>query len=259
VGVAVEARHLEKNYGEFVAVGGVSFTIPRGQVVALLGPNGAGKTTTMKMLTGYIAPSSGTARICGHDVQTERLAAAARVGYLPENGPLYPDMTPAGLLEFFGRARGLTSPDRAARTRDVVSQLELEHLLEKPIDKLSKGLRQRVALAQALLHDPDVLIMDEPTAGLDPNQIRQFRALVGHLRGRKTLLISTHILQEVEALAERVLLMHGGNLVFDGTPGDMSRFGPLEEAFHALTQGGRVTARSAGIAGSDADARQDRR
>lgn len=232
---AVEAVGLEKDYGPFVAVAGVSFTIPRGQVVALLGPNGAGKTTTMKMLTGFIAPTRGTARILGFDICQDRLSAAARIGYLPENGPLYPDMTPGQLLEFFGRARGLTRSDVAARSRHVIEQLELQHLAEKPIGKLSKGLRQRVALAQALLHDPDVLIMDEPTAGLDPNQIRQFRALVGRLRGQKTLLISTHILQEVEALAERLLLIHGGRVVFDGTPADMSKLAPLDDAFYTLT------------------------
>ena len=233
---AVEALNLEKDYGRFVAVAGVSFVIPPGQVVALLGPNGAGKTTTMKMLTGYIAPTAGTARIEGHDITTDRLAAIARLGYLPENGPLYPDMTPEQLLAFFGRARGLTSADLDTRTRQVVDQLDLQHLLGKPIGKLSKGQRQRVALAQALLHDPDVLVMDEPTAGLDPNQIRQFRALVRQLRGAKTLLISTHILQEVEALAERVLLIHGGRLVFDGTPEQMTREASLEDAFYALTQ-----------------------
>jgi ABC-2 type transport system ATP-binding protein len=232
---AVEAIRLEKDYGAFVAVAGVSFTIPRGQVVALVGPNGAGKTNTMKMLTGFIAPTAGTARIQGHDIQTERLAAAARIGYLPENGPLYPDMTPEQLLSFFGKARGLAPSTLEERRRDVVERLELQHLLGKPIGKLSKGQRQRVALAQALLHDPSVLIMDEPTAGLDPNQIRQFRALVRQLRGEKTLVISTHILQEVEAVAERVLLLHGGRLVFDGTPAQMAQAAPLEEAFFTLT------------------------
>jgi ABC-2 type transport system ATP-binding protein len=236
---AIEAIDLAKDYGAFVAVSDVSFTVPRGQVVALLGPNGAGKSTTMKMLTGYIAPTAGTARILGCDIRTERLSAIAKIGYLPENGPLYPDMTPAQLLYFFGRARGLTRTGVEARLRDVVTQLDLQHLLEKPINKLSKGLRQRVALAQALLHDPDILIMDEPTAGLDPNQIRQFRTLVNQLRGQKTLLLSTHILQEVEALAERVLLIHGGRLVFDGTPADMSKLAPLEDAFYALTQAPR--------------------
>ena len=232
----IEADALARYYGAFVAIDNISFGIPSGQVVALVGPNGAGKTTTMQILTGYVAPSAGTARIAGHDIRNERLAAATRIGYLPENGPLYPDMTPAELLRFFGEARGLDRRTLAERLAVVAGQLDLQHLMEKPIGKLSKGLRQRVGLAQALLHDPDVLIMDEPTAGLDPNQIRQFRALVGQLRGSKTLLISTHILHEVDAIAERVLLVNSGHLVFDGTPAELAGSGSLEDAFYARTR-----------------------
>lgn len=168
-------------------------------------------------------------------MQTDRLAAAALVGYLPEKGPLYPDMTPLQTLRFFGEARGLDRNTLKARVANVVERCELQEILEKPAGKLSKGLRQRVGLALALLHDPAVLIMDEPTAGLDPNQIRQFREQVRQLRGRKTLLISTHILQEVEAVAERVLLMHAGRLVFDGTPAEMKVNGSLEEPFYRMT------------------------
>ena len=232
----IEADALARYYGAFVAIDDISFGIPSGQVVALVGPNGAGKTTTMQILTGYAAPSSGTARIAGHDVRSNRLSAAARIGYLPENGPLYPDMTPAQLLRFFGEARGLDRRTLAERLDIVATQLDLQHVLEKPIGKLSKGLRQRVGLAQALLHDPAVLIMDEPTAGLDPNQIRQFRALVEQLRGHKTLLISTHILQEVEAMAQRVLLINSGRLVFDGSPSELAGSGSLEDAFYARTR-----------------------
>jgi ABC-2 type transport system ATP-binding protein len=232
----IEAQGLCKYYGPFVAVGDLSFAIPSGQIVALLGPNGAGKTTTMKILAGYLAASAGSARVAGFDVRTDRMAAAARTGYLPENGPLYPDMTAVQLLRFFGEARGLTSQRLTARVGEMLEQCELQDVAEKPIGKLSKGLRQRVGLAQALLHDPDVLIMDEPTAGLDPNQIRSFRAHVQQLRGRKTLLISTHILQEVEAVAERVLLLHRGRLVFDGTPDEMKDDGSLEEPFYRLTR-----------------------
>jgi ABC-2 type transport system ATP-binding protein len=237
-GAMIEARGLTKYYGPFVAVRDLSFVIPKGEVVALLGPNGAGKTTTMRILTGYLAASEGTARIAGCDVQADRLAAAARVGYLPENGPLYPDMTPQELLRFFGEARGLSSDRLKSRIADVVEQCELQQILEKPIGKLSKGLRQRVGVAQALLHDPDVLIMDEPTAGLDPNQIRHFRTNVQQLRELKTLLISTHILHEVDALADRVLLIHGGKLIFDGPPGELKENGSLEEPFYRLTSGG---------------------
>jgi ABC-2 type transport system ATP-binding protein len=233
----IEAQGLFKYYGPFVAVGDLSFEIPRGQIVAMLGPNGAGKTTTMKILTGFIAPSAGTVRIAGCNVQTDRLAAATRIGYLPENGPLYPDMTPLQLLRFFGEVRGLSKPRLEDRIGDVVEQCELQHIVEKPIGKLSKGLRQRVGLAQALLHDPDVLIMDEPTAGLDPNQIRHFRLHVQQLRHTKTLLISTHILHEVGAIADRVLLMHRGRLVFDGAPGQMMENGSLEQPFYRLTDG----------------------
>jgi ABC-2 type transport system ATP-binding protein len=237
-GAMIEARGLTKYYGPFVAVRDLSFVIPKGEVVALLGPNGAGKTTTMRILTGYLAASEGTARIAGCDVQADRLAAAARVGYLPENGPIYPDMTPQELLRFFGEARGLSSDRLKSRIADVVEQCELQQILEKPIGKLSKGLRQRVGVAQALLHDPDVLIMDEPTAGLDPNQIRHFRTNVQQLRELKTLLISTHILHEVDALADRVLLIHGGKLIFDGPPDELKENGSLEEPFYRLTSGG---------------------
>jgi ABC-2 type transport system ATP-binding protein len=233
----IEAHGLSKYYGPFVAIADLSFAIPSGQVVALLGPNGAGKTTTMKILAGYLAPSAGTARVAGFAVGADRLAAAARTGYLPENGPLYPDMTPAQLLRFCGEARGLSSRRLTARVSEMLEQGELQDVAEKPIGKLSRGLRQRVGLALALLHDPDVLIMDEPTAGLDPNQIRHVRARVQQLRGRKTLLISTHMLQEVEAIAERVLLIHRGRLVFDGAPDRMKEHGSLEEPFYRLTHG----------------------
>jgi ABC-2 type transport system ATP-binding protein len=235
---AVEARGLSRFYGAFVAIRDLSFSIPAGQVVALLGPNGAGKSTTMKILTGYLAASEGTAGIAGHDIKSDRLAAARSIGYLPENGPLYRDMTPLDSLRFFGAARGLDRATLAGRIDEVVDQCGLGDILEKAIGKLSKGLRQRVALAQALVHDPEVLIMDEPTAGLDPNQIQHFRALVQQLRGRKTLLLSTHILQEVDAVAERVLLVHRGRLAFDGTMAEVRERGSLEALFHALTQDG---------------------
>ena len=231
----IEARGLSKFYGPFVAVQDVSFAIPEGQIVAFLGPNGAGKTTTMRLLTGYLAPSAGSAAIAGLDVHRERLAAGRRLGYLPENGPLYPDMTPLELLRFFGEAREMAPARLKERMDAVVEQCELKPVLEKPIGKLSKGYRQRVGLAQALLHDPEVLIMDEPTAGLDPNQIRQFREHVQKLARTKTLLISTHILQEVDAVADRVLLIHDGRMVFDGTPASLKEGGSLEGPFYRLT------------------------
>ena len=233
----IEAQGLSKYFGPFVAVRDISFSIPKGQIVAFLGPNGAGKTTLMRMLTGYLAPSAGGASIAGLDVRAQRIEASRRLGYLPENGPLYPDMTPLELLSFFGEAREL---GRTLKTRidAVVDLCALELVIEKPIGRLSKGLKQRVGLAQALLHDPEVLIMDEPTAGLDPNQIRQFRENVQRLRATKTLLVSTHILHEAEATADRVLLVNGGRLVFDGTLAELEEDGSIEEPFYRLTNRG---------------------
>ncbi len=236
----IEASGLSRYYGPFVAVEDVSFSIPRGQIVAFLGPNGAGKTTTMKMLTGYLAPSRGDARIAGRDVRVDRIEASRRFGYLPENGPLYPDMTPAELLRFFGEAREIPAAGLDSRIREVAALTSLEQVMEKPIGKLSRGLRQRVGLCQALLHDPEVLIMDEPTSGLDPNQIREFRQNIRHLGEKKTMLISTHILREVEAVADRVLVVHRGSLVFDGTPAELEQGGSLEASFYELT-GDEVT------------------
>jgi ABC-2 type transport system ATP-binding protein len=238
----IEARNLSKYYGPFVAIQDISFAIPAGQIVAFLGPNGAGKTTTMKILSGYLAPSSGSAAIAGLDIRAERIGASRRLGYLPENGPLYPDMTPRELLQFFGEARCLDEAFLRGRIDLLIVQCALHEVLDRPIGKLSKGYRQRVGLAQALLHDPDVLIMDEPTAGLDPNQIREFRDNIRELGRTKTVLISTHILREVEAVAGRVLFIHEGRLIFDGTPGELSEEGSLEAPFYRLTDRGRPPA-----------------
>jgi ABC-2 type transport system ATP-binding protein len=232
----IEAQGLCKQYGSFLAVRDVSFSIPKGQVVAFLGPNGAGKTTTMRLLTGFIAPTKGTARIAGIDVQHDRLGAAEHLGYLPENGPLYPDMTPHELLRFFGTARGMSTAKLKSRTDAVITQCSLQNVAYKPVGKLSKGYRQRVSMAMALLHDPEVLIMDEPTSGLDPNQIRGVRALIRELGKSKTVLVSTHILQEVEPVSNRVLFIHDGKIVFDGDPVELRREGQtLEDQFHRLT------------------------
>jgi ABC-2 type transport system ATP-binding protein len=232
----IEAEGLSKQFGQFLAVRDVSFTVPKGQVVAFLGPNGAGKTTTMRLLTGFIAPTRGTAKIAGIDVQVDRISAAEHLGYLPENGPLYPDMTPLGHLKFFGSARGLSGSKLAGRIEAVVDQCSLASVAQKSVGKLSKGFRQRVSMAQALLHDPDVLIMDEPTSGLDPNQIRGVRQLIRELGKSKTVLVSTHILQEVEPVADRVLFIHDGKLVFDGKPSELAPDArSLEEQFHRLT------------------------
>jgi ABC-2 type transport system ATP-binding protein len=232
----IEAVGLSKYYGHFAAVRDVTFTVAKGEVVAFLGPNGAGKSTTMKLLTGYLAPSTGRARIAGHDMADDRLAGSARLGYLPENGPLYPDMTPLSLLRFFAEARGMSGPQTRTRIEYVVELCALQSVIRKPISKLSKGYRQRVGMAQALLHEPDVLILDEPTAGLDPNQIREVRATLRRLGKEKTILLSTHILQEVEATATRVLFIHEGRLVFDGSVADFAANGQsLDDHYARLT------------------------
>ncbi len=235
----IEADGLTKYYGDFAAIEDVTFKVHQGEVVAFLGPNGAGKSTTMKLLTGYISPSRGTARIAGHDMTTDRLAGSAHLGYLPENGPLYLDMTPRGLLHFFAEARGLTGQRKKERVEAVVELCDLKSVIGKPIGKLSRGYRQRVGMAQVLLHEPDVLILDEPTAGLDPNQIHDVRETIRKLGQRKTILLSTHILQEVEAMASRVLFIDEGRLVYDGPVQQLTRNGKrLEDAFRELTGAG---------------------
>lgn len=232
----IEAIGLSKFYGDFAAVRDVSFSIPKGQVVAFLGPNGAGKSTTMKLLTGYLAPSQGTARIAGHDMSVDRIAGSVKLGYLPENGPLYPDMTPRTLLEFFAEARGLDPKRKRERINAVIDLCALGSVIGKAIGKLSKGYRQRVGMAQALLHEPDVLILDEPTAGLDPNQIRDVRKLLRKLGESKTILLSTHILQEVEAIASRVVFINEGRMVYDGPVDQLAaNAAELDEKFHKLT------------------------
>lgn len=237
--VMIEAKGLSKYYGPFVAIKDISFSIPEGRIVAFLGPNGAGKSTTMKILTGYLAPSEGSAAIAGLDIRTRRLEASKRLGYLPENGPLYQNMTPMELLTFFGEARGMDEATLKSRIDAVIQECALDLVIEKSIDKLSRGYKQRVGLAQALLHDPDVLIMDEPTAGLDPNQIREFRANIRKLGKSKTVLISTHILQEVDAIADYVLFVNNGKLVFEGATAELKEKGSLEDPFYRLTNHGK--------------------
>ena len=232
----IEAVGLAKYYGPFAACRDISFTIDAGEVVAFLGPNGAGKSTTMKLLTGYLAPSEGVARIAGHDMATDRIAGSVKLGYLPENGPLYPDMTPFSLLNFFADARGLSKKQKKDRMDYVVDLVQLQSVLHKPIGKLSKGFRQRVGMAQTLLHEPDVLIMDEPTAGLDPNQISQVRETLLKLGESKTILLSTHIMQEVGATANRLIVIAEGRLRYDGPIDELTAGGKsLDDVFRELT------------------------
>ncbi len=233
----IEAIGLSKFYGPFAAARDVTFSVGEGELVAFLGPNGAGKSTTMKMLTGYIASSEGSARIAGHNMMEDRIEGSRHLGYLPENGPLYPEMTPYSMLEFFADARGMTKALKKDRIEKVVDICDLSSVMYKAISKLSKGFKQRVGMSQALLHEPDVLILDEPTAGLDPNQIRGVRATMKRLSETKTILLSTHILQEVEAMADRVILINEGRLVYDGNVADLRTVGSgdLNDAFHTLT------------------------
>ncbi len=234
----IEAVGLSKFYGPFAATRDVTFSVGEGELVAFLGPNGAGKSTTMKMLTGYIAPSEGFARIAGHNMMEDRIEGSKHLGYLPENGPLYPEMTPASMLDFFAEARGLSASYKKERIEAVVDICDLSTVMYKATSKLSKGFKQRVGMAQALLHEPDVLIMDEPTAGLDPNQIRGVRATLRRLSETKTILLSTHILQEVEAMADRVVMINEGRLVYDGSVDGLRNAGKdLDDAFYTLTKG----------------------
>lgn len=235
----IEARGLSKFYGPFAATQDVTFSVPRGQVCAFLGPNGAGKSTTMKMLTGFLAPSAGDARIGGYDISSQRLDASKLIGYLPENGPLYVEMTPYGLLRFLGQARGMPTPVLRERLDYVAEKCAITSVWGKAISKLSRGYRQRIGMAQALLHEPDVLILDEPTSGLDPNQVHESRELIRSLGETKTILLSTHILQEVQAVCSRVILINQGRLVFDGPVADLGESGKaMETRFRELTTAG---------------------
>jgi len=238
--LVVQVEHLTKRYGPTVAVDDVTFSIAKGEIVGFLGPNGAGKTTTMRMLTGFLAPTAGKIQVAGIDVLRDRIAAAEKIGYLPENCPLYLDMTPQDMLAFFARARGMSGQRLQERMDAVRGICDLDRVWGKRISKLSRGFRQRVALAGALLHEPDLLVLDEPTNGLDPNQIREVRAALKRIGEEKTILFSTHVLQEVDAICNRVILISGGRLVFDGAPADLARKGGdkgMEGAFYAMTAG----------------------
>jgi len=224
----IEIARLSKTFGPIAAVDDVSFDVVRGEVLGFLGPNGAGKTTTMRMVTGYLPPSSGTAAVCGFDVARDPLEVKRRVGYLPEGAPSYGEMTPEGLLEFVAAVRGVD--DRRRRVGEALERLSLEHVQHRAIDTLSKGFRRRVGLAQALLHDPEVLILDEPTDGLDPNQKHEVRELLRAMAGDKAIVVSTHILEEVEAICSRAIIIAEGRIVADATPDELEARAPGHNA-----------------------------
>jgi ABC-2 type transport system ATP-binding protein len=219
----IETEQLTRRYGHLTAVDALSMRAEPGQVLGLLGPNGAGKSTAMRMIAGFLAPTSGTARVCGHDVQREPLKAKRALGYLPEGAPSYGEMTVREFLLFILRVRGLSSDRGYRRFDEVVGRLQLEDVLEQCIDTLSKGLRRRVGLAQAILHDPPVLMLDEPTDGLDPNQKHVVRQLIDAMARERTILISTHLLEEVHALCNRVVIIAHGRLLADATPAELEQ------------------------------------
>ena len=214
----IEIRNLTRRFGPLTAVDDVSFDVARGEVLGFLGPNGAGKSTTMKMVTGFLTPDAGTVRVDGDDIAEKPLAVKRRIGYLPEGAPLYSDMTPRAFLRFVAEIRGFRGAEASRRIDAVVEQVSLQSALEKPIETLSKGFKRRVGLAQAILHDPDVLILDEPTDGLDPNQKHEVRLLLNAMAGDKAIVISTHILEEVEAVCSRAIIVSQGRIVADAEP-----------------------------------------
>ncbi|WP_071871261.1 ABC transporter ATP-binding protein [Atopomonas hussainii] len=226
----IEIQQLTKRFAAHTAVDGLSFKVAPGEVLGFLGPNGAGKSTTMKMLTGFLAPTSGTARVFGHDIQRDTLAAQRLIGYLPEGAPCYGDMTVAGFLGFIAEVRGLKGALKRQAVQTASEKVQLESVLNQRIETLSKGFKRRVGLAQAILHDPKVLILDEPTDGLDPNQKHQVRKLIQSLAKDKIVIVSTHILEEVAAVCSRALIIAHGKVVADGTPYELERQSKYHQA-----------------------------
>lgn len=240
----VDIQGLTKRFGPITAVDDVSFRVSRGEVLGFLGPNGAGKSTTMKMITGFLAPDAGTITIDGDDLAEHPVRVKHKLGYLPEGAPLYADMTPLAFLRFVGRVRGLTG-DRLAQCVDrVVRQVNLTGVLDQSIETLSKGFKRRVGIAQAIIHDPPLLILDEPTDGLDPNQKHEVRALIRDMAREKAIILSTHILEEVDAVCSRALIIAAGRIVSDGTPSELEAMSPHHNAvqlvLHDADEGGVV-------------------
>jgi ABC-2 type transport system ATP-binding protein len=258
----IEASALRKRYGRLVAVDGISFKAEPGEVLGFLGPNGAGKSTTMKLIAGFLVPSEGSARVCGHDVQSDPMAARRALGYLPEGAPSYGDMTPRSLLAFIADLRGLRGAHRRQRLDFVISRLALESVLGQSVETLSKGFRRRLGLAMAIVHDPAALILDEPTDGLDPNQKHEVRALISELAKERTLLVSTHILEEVESVCTRAIIIARGRILADDTPSGLLARSRYHNAV-SLQPADSIAARAAldgmpGVSGFELDERLSR-
>lgn len=219
--IKIELDHLSKQFGPVVAVDDISLKVEKGEVLGFLGPNGAGKSTTMRMVAGFLTPTSGSAEVCGHDVVTEPVAVKSIIGYMAEGSPSYDDMTVRAFLNFIADIRGVPENARAARIAELVDKIALDAVIDRPIEVLSKGYKRRVGLAQAILHDPPVLILDEPTDGLDPNQKHQVRSLIKDMAPDKVIIVSTHILEEVEAVCTRAVIIGNGRLLADGTADDL--------------------------------------
>ena len=233
----IKTQNLVMNFDGIPAVDDLTFSVEPGEVLGFLGPNGAGKSTTMRMLAGFITPTSGSASICGHDVVQDAIAAKAALGYLPEGAPHYAEMTVAGFLNFIADLRGLTGAQRSARLDYVIGRLQLDGVVAQTIETLSKGFKRRVGLAQAIVHDPKVLILDEPTDGLDPLQKNEVRSLISEIAKEKTIVISTHILEEVDAVCTRAIIIARGKLVADDTPAGLKARAPsgrLDDVFRAV-------------------------
>ena len=233
----IEAEHLVKRYGALTAVDDISFDVARGDVLGFLGPNGAGKSTTFRMITGFLVPTEGTVRVAGRDVCESPVFTKAQIGYLPEGAPAYPDMTPIAFLEFIARARGLRGRKRRERLDYVIANVHLERVLEQRIESLSKGFKRRVVLAQAILHDPPVLVLDEPTDGLDPNQKLEMRRFIQGIAAEKAVIVSTHDLDEAQSICSRAAIIHQGRILVDGPldallSADVPR---LDDVFHRAT------------------------
>lgn len=232
----IKLSNLSKYFDDFCAVDNISFTIQPGEVLGFLGPNGAGKSTTMKIITGFLAPSSGEVNVLGHDVLKDPIAAQLEIGYLPEGAPAYADMTVSAALKFIAQVRGYSGNELNERIKNVVDKVELHSVLNRRVENLSKGYCRRLGIAQALIHDPKVLILDEPTDGLDPNQKHQVRELIRNLSKEKTVIISTHILEEVSAVCTRAMILAAGKIVFDGTPDELAAKSDLHNAVRIRLQ-----------------------